>query len=86
MLQRTVTAYYFRNISLDPVVFRRIQIEGAEAILEIEAVDDSAFAVGECICLHNLHAPGRERAGKGGEQEWLVPSDNRELVQVAMRS
>ena len=52
----------------EAVLLAGVQLDGAEDVGELEAVDDDAGIVGEGAGLDDVHAPGGEGAGDVGEE------------------
>ncbi len=56
----------------EAVLLAGVQLDGAEDIGELEAVDDDAGVVGKGAGLDDVHAPGGEGAGHVGKQAAAV--------------
>src|SRR5579863_10495499 len=63
-----------------------IELEGAEGVGELEAVDDDAGVVGECVGLDDVHTPRSERTGDIGKEAAAVAGDDREIEKLAVRA
>src|SRR5205823_11771848 len=84
MLQRAIPTNNFRHALFQPLVLRRIQVEGSKAIFEVETINHDAFAVGKRIGGDDFHAPSRQGSGEGRKKKRLVSGYNRELVEIAI--
>ncbi len=63
---------------------RGVELDGAEGVSELEAVDDDALVVGECAGFDDVHAPGGECAGHVGEEAGAVADDDGEVEELAV--
>ena len=68
----------------EAVFLAGIQLDGAEYVGELEAVDDHAGIVGESAGLDDVHAPGSQRAGHIGKQPAAVARDHGEIEELAV--
>jgi hypothetical protein len=65
-------------------LFLGVELEGAEGVGELEAVDDDAGFVGEGVGFDDVHAPGGEGSGDVGEEAAAVAGDDGELDELAV--
>ena len=68
----------------EAVLLAGVELDGAEDVGELEAVDDDAGIVGEGAGLDDVHAPGGERSGHVGEEAAAVAGDDGEVEELAV--
>ena len=68
LLDRDLLRHHVVQIGEEAVLLAGVELEGAEDVGEVEAVDDDAGIVGEGAGLDDVHAPGGQRAGHVGKE------------------
>ena len=71
-------------IGEEPVLLAGVQLDGAEDVGEVEAVDDDAGIVGEGAGLDDVHAPGGQGSGHVGKEAGAVAGDDGEVEELAV--
>ena len=72
------------DIGEEAILLAGVELEGAEDVGELEAVDDDAGIVGEGAGLDDVHAPGGERAGHVGKEAAAIAGDHGEVEELAL--
>ncbi len=83
LLDRHLLRDHVVQVFEEALFFAGVELEGAEDVGELEAVDDDAGIVGESAGLHDVHAPGGQGAGHVGEQAAAVARDDGEVEELA---
>ena len=74
------------QVGEEAIFLAGVELDGAEDVSELEAVDDDAGLVGEGAGLDDVHAPGGECAGDVGEEAPAIAGDDGEIEELAVRA
>jgi len=72
------------EVGEEAVFLAGVELDGAEDVSELEAVDDDAGIVGEGAGFDDVHAPGGEGSGDVGEEAAAVADDDGEVEELAV--
>ena len=73
----------FVDVREKAVLLGGVELEGAEEIGELKAVDDDAGIVGVGAGADDVHAPGGQDAGHIGKEPGAIAGDDGEVVELA---
>ena len=81
-VQVRFTQHDVRHAALEALPLRQVQFQSAKAVRKVKRVHHGCGFVGEGICFHNVHAPGRQYPGESRKQEWPIGGDQGQFIPV----
>jgi len=72
------------EIGEEALALTGVQLDGAEDVAELEAIDDHAGVVGKSAGLGRCSCPMRQRSGHVGEEASAVAGDDGEIEELAV--